>query len=363
MKIGDKVRFLSEIGGGVVAGFQGKNIVLVEDEDGFQIPTQIKDCIVVASDNYDTGKVHTDAVPEMMKKAVSKLEKIKDVEDDPSDQKVTFVPPIEERKGGDVLSAYLAFVPLDVKEISHTKFESYFINDSNYYMFYTYLTAEGNNWTVRYSAEVEPNTKSFIEEFDRDILNDIEHVGFQIMAYKKKKAFMRKPLVDISFRIDTTKFYKLHTFQENDFFDMPAYICKLVENDCPMRQLAIDAKQLEHEMMQKKHIDERGLPQPSRKVKKEDGLIVVDLHSSELLENTNGMSSGDILNYQLDYFRQVIDENKNKKGQKIVFIHGKGEGILRSAIVSELKYKFKQYTYQDASFQEYGYGATQVTIK
>ena len=33
MKIGDKVRFLSEMGGGKVAGFQGKDIVLVEDED------------------------------------------------------------------------------------------------------------------------------------------------------------------------------------------------------------------------------------------------------------------------------------------------------------------------------------------
>ena len=38
MKIGDKVRFLSEVGGGVVTGFQGKNIVLVEDADGFDIP-------------------------------------------------------------------------------------------------------------------------------------------------------------------------------------------------------------------------------------------------------------------------------------------------------------------------------------
>lgn len=36
MKIGDKVSFLSETGGGVIAGFQGKNIVLVEDEDGFR---------------------------------------------------------------------------------------------------------------------------------------------------------------------------------------------------------------------------------------------------------------------------------------------------------------------------------------
>ena len=35
MKIGDKVRFLSEVGGGVVTGFQGKDMVLVEDADGF----------------------------------------------------------------------------------------------------------------------------------------------------------------------------------------------------------------------------------------------------------------------------------------------------------------------------------------
>ena len=38
MKIGDKVRFLSDVGGGKIAGFKG-DLVLVEDEDGFQIPT------------------------------------------------------------------------------------------------------------------------------------------------------------------------------------------------------------------------------------------------------------------------------------------------------------------------------------
>ena len=46
MKIGDKVRFLSSLGGGTVAGFQGKDIVLVEDEDGFQIPTHINDVVL-----------------------------------------------------------------------------------------------------------------------------------------------------------------------------------------------------------------------------------------------------------------------------------------------------------------------------
>ena len=45
MKIGDKVRFLSEVVGGRVSGFQGKDIVLVEDEDGFEIPTSVRDVV------------------------------------------------------------------------------------------------------------------------------------------------------------------------------------------------------------------------------------------------------------------------------------------------------------------------------
>lgn len=47
MKKGDKVRFLSETGGGIVAGFQGKNIVLVQDSDGFEIPISINEVVVV----------------------------------------------------------------------------------------------------------------------------------------------------------------------------------------------------------------------------------------------------------------------------------------------------------------------------
>ena len=50
MKIGDQVRFLSEAGGGRVSGFQGKNIVLVEDEDGFEIPMQMQEVVVVGND-------------------------------------------------------------------------------------------------------------------------------------------------------------------------------------------------------------------------------------------------------------------------------------------------------------------------
>ena len=47
MKIGDKVRFLNEVGGGTIAGFEGKNIVLVEDQDGFEVPMLRSQVVVI----------------------------------------------------------------------------------------------------------------------------------------------------------------------------------------------------------------------------------------------------------------------------------------------------------------------------
>ena len=58
MKIGDKVRFLSEVGGGIISGFKGKDIVLVEDEDGFEIPTPIKDVVLVGNEDISLAKIN-----------------------------------------------------------------------------------------------------------------------------------------------------------------------------------------------------------------------------------------------------------------------------------------------------------------
>lgn len=352
MKIGDKVRFLSEVGGGRVAGFQAKDIVLVEDEDGFQVPMRISEVVVVGNEDYDTSHV-VEVKQRMSKPAERELE--------PADRPVTFKAKPQDRKGGDQLSAYLAFVPIDVKELSQTRFEAYFVNDSNYYMRFTYMTAEGAGWRLRETAEVEPNMQVFLEEFGREDLNSMERVAVQILAYKREKTYLMKPVVDVQLRLDPVKFYKLHTFQPSVYFEQPALVYAIIENDRPARSLNIDAQQLKASMYQKS--DEpakRPMVTPSRNP---GDPVVVDLHAAELLETTAGMSASDILNYQLDVFRKTLKEHEKKHGTKIVFIHGKGEGVLRKALVNELQYRYKQYTYQDASFREYGYGATQVTIR
>lgn len=380
MKIGDKVRFLSEVGGGRVSGFQGKDIVLVEDEDGFEIPTSVHDVVVVEQDDYAMGKMIS-AKMEAQQKAEEHAateqhqdsRSIKSIlndhdeqtdmhvdEYDAADREITFRAPVQEREGGNKLSAYLAFVPVDIKEITHTRFETYIVNDSNYYIHYSYLVAEGNAWTLKSVGEVEPNTKLFIEEFGREVLNDMGRIGVQLTAYKKDKPFLLKPAIDVQFRIDPVKFYKLHVFEENEFFEQPSLLFTIVDNDEVARPLVVDSKRLKEQMYK----DEKIIAHEGKKKRqKDDGTLVIDLHADELLETTAGMNAADILHYQLDVFKKTMDENKKKKGQKIVFIHGKGEGVLRHALVHELNYRYKSCTYQDASFQEYGYGATQVTIK
>ena len=383
MKIGDKVQFLSDIGGGRIAGFQGKDIALVEDEDGFQIPTPISDLVVMSSsDDYSISKsiqkksgaeeptaADPDTFNMSVKAKINQMdEDVLEDEDeyDAADREITYKAKVEERKGGNVLNVYYAFVPEDVQNFSKTSFACYLVNDSNYYVHYLYMSVEGGSYKLRGEGELEPNMKMYVESFALEDLNEIDRVRFQLLSFKRDK-----------------EFYKLHTFQKNDFFETPALLYPVVKNDGVAQLKPVDAEKLIYvdEEKDEKKLENKGgeaMKNAMEKLKNSslntsashrnnrangDDILVVDLHADELLETTVGMGSADILNYQLDYFRRTLEENKHNKGKRIVFIHGKGEGVLRHAIVNELRYRYKNYRYQDASFQEYGYGATQVTIR
>ncbi|MBR1484872.1 MAG: DUF2027 domain-containing protein [Prevotella sp.] len=369
MKIGDKVRFLNETGGGRISGFRDNNVVLVEDEDGFEVPMLKSEVVVIGEEDYDTKHVvevkqkGAGATPASTASAPHPAGSAQAPAASEKSYANLLHQPVE-RKGGDQLSLYLAYVPIDVKQFSQTRFEVYVVNDSNYYVRFVYLTAEGAGWRLRATAEVEPNTKQFVEEVGREELGQMERICMQLLAYKRDKTFLTRPVVDVKLRIDSVKFYKLHAFRENDFFEQASLLYPIVENDRPARSLVIDAQQLKENMYQKpEEKPKRPLVAPARKDGSGDEPLVIDLHADEILDNTNGLSPVDILNYQLDVFRKTLKEHERHKGMKIVFIHGKGEGVLRRALLNELQYRYKQYTHQDASFQEYGYGATQVTIK
>ncbi|MDO1514188.1 DNA mismatch repair protein MutS [Maribacter confluentis] len=87
----------------------------------------------------------------------------------------------------------------------------------------------------------------------------------------------------------------------------------------------------------------------------------VDLHINQLVKNPKQLDNYAILNLQLETAKRQLDFAIAKRIQKIVFIHGVGEGILKE----ELRYLFNKYgniKYYDAEYQKYGLGATEVYV-
>lgn len=355
IQVNDVVRFLNDVGGGRVSRIDG-NIVYVEDQDGFERPVQAREVVVV-----DKAKATASAYERPLK-VKSKLVEPKKVAPKAAPAPL---PPVVETEEGEKLNIVLAYGADELKHLNTTTFWSVLVNDSNYYLAVAYMSrkdAEGE-WTTRWTGTIEPNMQVDLDEFDHDGLQSLEHVAVQYIAFKQGKGFRLKNPALVEQRLDVTKFYKLHCFQGSEYFDEPVISVSITRNDLPARQHFIDSSALERAMREKRAADRpKARPVVKKQQGRKDDLIVQDLHAAELLDNLHGLTNTDILGYQLDKFREVMKANEDKIGQKIIFIHGKGEGVLRHAILSELKRKWPRCTAQDASFQEYGFGATQVTI-
>lgn len=96
--------------------------------------------------------------------------------------------------------------------------------------------------------------------------------------------------------------------------------------------------------------------------KKENNEVIleVDLHINQLIKSTTGMDNFEMLSLQLETAKRKIEYAISKRISKIIFIHGVGEGVLKS----ELHYLFGRYPvrFYDASYKKYGLGATKVYV-
>ena len=93
---------------------------------------------------------------------------------------------------------------------------------------------------------------------------------------------------------------------------------------------------------------------------KNEVVMEVDLHIEKLVKSRKGMDNYDILSVQIDTAKRKVEYCIQKKISKIIFIHGVGEGVLKS----ELHYLLNRYPvkFYDASYQKYGLGATEVYV-
>ena len=99
-----------------------------------------------------------------------------------------------------------------------------------------------------------------------------------------------------------------------------------------------------------------------KKSRKDEFVLEVDLHIEKLVPSKRGMSNYDILTFQMEHAKHKLDFAIKNRMPKVVFIHGVGEGVLKA----ELDFMLGRYdtiSFQDANYQKYGLGATEVYIK
>jgi dsDNA-specific endonuclease/ATPase MutS2 len=99
-------------------------------------------------------------------------------------------------------------------------------------------------------------------------------------------------------------------------------------------------------------------PRKSQKVEKRE----IDLHINNLIDDVKGLENKDILEIQMEKFHSEMKSAIADNLKRIVFIHGIGNGTLKNEVRKALTNQYSKYEYHDASYKEYGFGATLVVI-
>ncbi len=370
IEIGCLVRFLNAKGGGRVKQIKG-DTAYVEDEDGFEIPTLLKECVRV--DEKDTFMPSYKApVINKVKKQKSPVVETKPTVTEPKqslyveEKSEEFTPPkpYQLLKAYGEVSASLYFFPLDESQMELCNYELYLVNECQYSFYFTISYKQQEKWHLLHHGCLVPKEEAFVEEIVRQKLSSYQELNVQILAYSENPK-LYKGTFDVAFKLDLKKFRKRNALQESELFDDKAIIIPLVEQSVIKQSRGEDlAKKLEG--LGKQANKPKDKPKKGEEIpleKDRNGDYKFDLHIDELLDSTAGMDRRDILLYQLGKVEEILKANSRFRERSIVFIHGKGEGILRAELIKLLRKKFPRFTYRDASFSEYSFGATRVTIK
>ena len=355
LKIGDRVKYMDEVGGGRITKIIDKKTVLLLSEDGFEVPVLETELLKI-EDEFFPSK---DNISEV------ELEQEDETVEEEETNELDFSTQAEEgsayMKDTDEINIYLAFVPLNESIESKSQIDIYLINDSNWNIVYNLQQKNGQKY-ISNLGQLESNIKNHLQTITINDLSKFKEINAQILFFKHQEHENKDPY-NKKINIKPEKFYNRKSYKTNDFFEEKAIIYPLIEEDLMKEAIEKLSKSEISTVIQSKqksyHINT-----PNKFTKQAINQIKeVDLHIHELIDDESGLEPKDKLDLQIKTFNEELNKAiKSQKIRKIVFIHGRGEGVLKTEILRELQRKYKHLKYQDASFKEYGYGATLIYV-
>ncbi len=327
LRIGDKVRFLNEVGEGVVSQIKDKFTVYVEMNDGFEIP--------IASNQL--VPIYTELIID------------KDSEN------------IELNSDSNLNDAiYFVIEPDHELPSLINDYKIYIFNSSSFNLLFSYSIKEQDHFQTIKHGEVGAYQKIFLRTIKLNYFIEYNYHKFECLLFKNTFFKSQTPISELIF-INQTLLSNVKTIK-HDQFKYPVYAFLLKDNFIDITKIEQDLSLIDIERL--KGIKEFNTLSKTSKSNKEYLKTLekeVDLHINELIDKTIGLSNFEMLNIQLECFEKELDMAIAKKFKKIIFIHGVGNGRLKQEIISILK-TTNGLTYHDASYKEYGYGATQINI-
>ncbi|MDD2963824.1 MAG: DUF2027 domain-containing protein [Bacteroidales bacterium] len=369
--IGDRVRFLSSPGGGVVSKILSPSMVNVAIDDGFDIPTPVNDLVRIGEPGGAAARFFTDerkpkpqAAPEKEKAAPApEPAPVADaVAADDSDR----IMPLASgyRKAANPPGFYLAFVPQDQRWLITGQVDVFLVNFTDHdILFSLFIKTLKGTWRGVDYGSVPPLAMIHLESVPRDRMSLWGDGVVQLMVHPDKPRDLYNP-VSVEYKVPSVKLLHEDSFRDYHFVEGRSFVYELarLESLVPVGVKGEPAEKYqapsEPEPVKARQAEAVSYITRHRTAHRE---ALVDLHIEAMVEDHKELDPSEMLRLQLSYFEKCLESAIADNYYKVTFIHGIGAGVLRNAIREKLK-DYPQVYFQPAPIQQYGTGAMDVMI-
>lgn len=361
-KPGDKVSFLNEKRDGIVKKVLGNKMVLVEIEDGFEIPVIETDLV---NSNPFEAKISENA-------AAASINEPEPEERFPERFELNVSANEGKRLGK---GFYLAFIPELEQQYIDGNFAIYLLNNTEHAALFTYAQLENGKFICKDFDRIDEGTALLLSMVDKSSFEKWSNLKFQFILFRKGQELNTEPDT-LEIKIRLVRFYKEDNFSFLPALNEKCFLIPFDEKEKPGHEANLPEMKAtsETEWKNEKILKSPGIkivghindlnkihPFPEKHLL-ENGIAEVDLHIEELVDDLTKVKSHEIIFTQMNYFIKMLDSAIENKLKKIIFIHGVGNGMLKQKIIEKLKNNYTDLVYTDASILRYGKGATEVVL-
>ena len=346
-KIGDKVKFIDEMGGGIVTKVIDSRLVKIKTDDGFEMPVVTSNLMPDYRSMPDEDKVRQTIPASIITQEEEEPEFISEINPWGT---------VKEEKG-----VYLAFEPHEQQWLLTGDMDVVLMNNTSYELLFSLFLERDNNIEGVDFSSVPANSKIVIETISREDIDQWISGYLQLLFHSDMPGKVYLPVHSV-IDIKTGRFFKEGSYRSNTLLSGKAIIITIITQGS-MSVISNSESDRKSDI-----IIEQTKSKPKRELQLIDkystsqGNAEVDLHIAELVENILGLSSLDMLKIQVDTFKKVLENAIVNDYQKITFIHGVGNGVLKNAIIKELD-DYEGIENRMASISKFGVGAIDIIIK